>query len=37
VQAKPVVQAKSSASIDDDIDDINAMLRDAVESFEDRY
>ena len=37
VAAKPAAQAKPSTSIDDDIDDINAKLRDAVESFEDRY
>ena len=37
VAAKPAAQTKPSASIDDDIDDINAKLRDAVESFEDRY
>ncbi len=37
VAAKSTAQAKPSASVDDDIDDINAKLRDAVESFEDRY
>jgi hypothetical protein len=39
VQAKPARQEKpnSAAPFDDDMDDINAKLRDAYESFEDRY
>lgn len=38
-QAKIATREKPSsvASFDDDIDDINAKLRDAYESFEDRY